>query len=106
MRRRMASAASRSDRPSRNCSTLTVANWAGERPGRPSRRYQSAKSSSRHKPSRRSRTHIAVVPRGLLALAVLAVDSETSAPERGRTDISRSLGLSRASCTRETGASP
>lgn len=34
IRRRTASAESRSDRPSRNCSTLTVASCAGEIPGR------------------------------------------------------------------------
>ena len=42
---RTASAAYRSDGPSRNCSTQTVASWAGESPGRPSRGYQLAKSS-------------------------------------------------------------
>lgn len=37
------------------------------RAGRPSRGDQDAKSSSRHSPPRRSRTHIAVVPPGLPA---------------------------------------
>lgn len=86
MRQRTASAACRSERFSRNCSTLTVASWAGDSPGRPSRGYQVAKSSSRHKPSSRSRTHIAVVPAGLLARATRAVRGETCAPERGRND--------------------
>ena len=40
IRHRTASAASRSDRSSRNCSTLTVASCASETPGRPSRGYQ------------------------------------------------------------------
>lgn len=86
MRQRTASAACRSDNPSKNCSTQTVASWAGERPGRPSRGYQSAKSSSFHSPSRRSRTHIAVVPAGLLARATRAVRDGTCSPERGRSD--------------------
>jgi len=50
MRQRTASAACRSDSPSTNCSTQTVANWAGDRPGRPSRGYQPAKSSSHPPP--------------------------------------------------------
>ncbi|MFD4144338.1 hypothetical protein [Streptomyces sp. NPDC058572] len=41
---RSASAACRSDRPSRNCSMQAVAGWAGKMPGRPSRGYRSAKS--------------------------------------------------------------
>lgn len=60
-------------RASRNCSTQRVASWAGESPGRPSRGYQLAKSSSHHSLSSRSRTHIAVVPPGLLARAICAV---------------------------------
>ncbi|OKI97209.1 hypothetical protein [Kitasatospora sp. CB01950] len=71
---------------------------------RPSRGYQSAKSSSLHRPSRRSRTHIAVVPVGLLDRAIRALNTGTSAPRRRRTDISRSLPVSRASYTRETDA--
>lgn len=51
MRQRTASAACRFDRPSRNRGTPTVAGWAGERPGRPSRGYRSVKSSSHHSPS-------------------------------------------------------
>ncbi len=86
MRQRTASAACRSERPSRNCSTQTVASCAGERPGRPSRGYQSAKSSSHHSPSSRSRTHIAAVPPGLLARATCAVRDGTCSPERGRRD--------------------
>lgn len=46
------------------------------RPGRPSRGYHASKSSSRHSPSSRSRTHI-VVPRGLLARTICAVSGET-----------------------------
>ncbi|WP_256363310.1 hypothetical protein [Streptomyces sp. TRM70350] len=61
---------------------LTVAHWAGERHGRPSRGYQSAKSSSHHNPSSRSLTHIAVVPPGLLARAICAVRGGTCSPER------------------------
>ncbi len=38
------------DRSSRNCRTQMVASWAGESPGRPSRGYQPAKSSSHHSP--------------------------------------------------------
>jgi hypothetical protein len=75
---RTASAACWSDRPSTNCSTQTMASWAGERPGRPSRGYQPAKSSSCHSPSNRSRTHIAVVPSGLLARAICAVRDGTA----------------------------
>lgn len=86
MRQRTASAARRSDRPSRNCSTQTVASWAGEMPGRPSRGHQPAKSSSHHSPSRRSLAHIAVVPSGLLARAICAVRDGTCSPERGRSD--------------------
>ncbi len=86
MRQRTASAAWRSDRPSRNCSTQTVASCAGESPGRPSRGYQPAKSSSHHSPSNRSLTHIAVVPPGLLARAIRAVREGTCSPERGWRD--------------------
>ena len=86
IRQRTASAACRSDRPSTNCSTQTVANWAGNRPGRPSRGYQSAKSSSCRSPSNRSRTHVAVVPSGLLARAICAVRKGTCSPERERRD--------------------
>jgi hypothetical protein len=46
-----------------------------------------AKSSSRHRFSRQSRTHIAVVPAGLLALATRAVNSGTTTATRGRTDM-------------------
>src|SRR6266566_4611682 len=95
IRHRTASAASRSDRSSRNCSTLTVASCAGEIPGRPSRGYHPAKSSSAHRPSSRSRTHIAVVPAGLLARATRAVSSGTSTPRRGRIDITHSSGSRR-----------
>lgn len=93
MRQRTASAACRSDRLSRNCNTQTVASWAGERPGRPSRGYQPAKSSSHHSPSSRSRTHIAVVPSGLLARAICAVRVGTCPPERGRSDNGHLDGL-------------
>lgn len=86
MRQRTASAACRSDRSSRNCRTQTVASWVGERSGRPSRGYQSAKSSSHRSPSSRSLTHIAVVPPGLLARAVCTVKDGTCSPERGRRD--------------------
>ncbi|CAL9340990.1 hypothetical protein SUDANB176_00270 [Streptomyces sp. enrichment culture] len=85
MRQRTASAACRSDGPGRR-STQTVAGWAGERPGRPSHGYQPAKSSSSHSPSDRSRTHIAVVPSGLLARALRPVGEGTCSPERGRRD--------------------
>lgn len=61
---------------------LTVASWAGDSPGRPSRGYHEAKSSSRHSPSSRSRTHIAAVPRGLLARAICAVRAGPSRLER------------------------
>lgn len=61
-----------------------MASWAGERPGRPSREYQSAKSSSRHSSSRRSLTHIAAVPLGLLARSICAVRGGTCSPERGQ----------------------
>ncbi|MFF2385713.1 hypothetical protein [Streptomyces sp. NPDC058108] len=54
--------------------------------GRPSLGYQSAKSSSHHSPSSRSRTHIAVVPRGLFSRATCAVRGGTRSPERGRRD--------------------
>jgi hypothetical protein len=79
MRQRTASAASRSDQPWTNCCTQT--------PGRPSRGYQGAKSSSVHKPSSRSRIHMAAVPFGLLARAARAVASGIAAPGHGRTDI-------------------
>ncbi|MEU5893919.1 GAF domain-containing protein [Streptomyces sp. NPDC047461] len=57
-----------------------MASWAGERPGRPSRGYQSAKSSSRHSPSRRSLTHIAAIGhypqgRGILGLLIREPDT-------------------------------
>lgn len=80
------SAACRSEKLSRNCSTFAVASRAGERPGRSSRGYRSAKYSSFHSPSRRSRTHIAVVPSRLLARVNCAVRDGTSSPERGRRD--------------------
>lgn len=81
MRRRTASAAWRSDRFITYCSTQTVAGCAGESPGRPSRGYQAVKSSSLfHRPSRRSRIHIAVVPWGLLARATRMVSGGISAP--------------------------
>ncbi len=86
MRQRTASAACRSERLCRNCRMLTVASWAGDSPGRPSRGYHEVKSSSRHSPSSRSRTHIAVVPRGLLARATCAVRAGTCRPERGDRD--------------------
>lgn len=63
-----------------------VARWAGESPGRPSRGYQLAKSSSRHGPPRRSLTHIAVVPPELLARAICTVREGTCSPERGWSD--------------------
>jgi hypothetical protein len=50
--------------------------------------YHPAKSSSPHSPSSRSRTHIAVVPAGLLARATRAVSAGASAPRQGRIDIS------------------
>jgi hypothetical protein len=76
--------------------TQTVASWAGERPGRPSRGYQPAKSSSHHSPSSRPLTHIAVVPTGLLARATCAVRDGTCSPERGRSDnghLDNDIGL-------------
>ena len=68
-------------RSSRNCSTLTVASCAGETPTPCSRGYHPAKSSSSRRPPSRSRTHIAVVPAGLLARATPRCSS-TSAPRR------------------------
>ena len=50
-----------------------------------------------HRPSSRSRTHIAVVPAGLLARATRAVSSGTSTPRRGRIDITHSSGISQDS---------
>ena len=49
-------------------------------PGPPVPGYQLAKSSSSHRPSSRSRTHIAVIPAGSLARATRAVSSGTSTP--------------------------
>lgn len=86
MRQRTASVACRSDNPSRSCSTQTVVNWAGERPGHPSRGYQSAKSSSHHSPSSRSLTHIVAGPPGLLAHAICTLRDGTCSPERERRD--------------------
>jgi hypothetical protein len=103
IRQSTASAALRSERSSRNCSTLTVASWAGEIPGRPSQGYQLAKASSAYRPPSRSRNHIAVVPAGLLARATRAVSSGTSTPRRGRIDIAHSSGISRDSYPRKTG---
>jgi hypothetical protein len=56
-----------------------------------------------HRPSSRSRTHIAVVPARLLACATRAVSSGTSTPRRGRIDITHSSGISRDSYPRKTG---
>ena len=62
------------------CSTDTSAGWAGEIPPRPPDGYQSAKSSSVIRPSSRCRTHIAVVPRMLLARAIRSVRGGTVRP--------------------------
>jgi hypothetical protein len=83
-----------------------VASWAGEIPGRPSRGYQAAKSSSSYRPSSRSRTHVAVVPAGLLARAICAVSSGTSTPG-GDGSTSRAPHVSRRThCPRKTGPPP
>ncbi|SMQ19982.1 hypothetical protein SAMN06272771_6451 [Streptomyces sp. Ag82_O1-12] len=60
-----------------------VAGWAGESPGWLSRGYNDAKSSFRHSPPRRSRTHIAFVSPGLLARATCAVRVESVHPDVG-----------------------
>jgi hypothetical protein len=80
VRRRTASTACRTARFHTNCSTLTVASWAGDHPGRPSRGCQAAKPSSRHNRSRRLRTHIEVVPLGILARATCALNDGIRTP--------------------------
>ncbi|WP_438296337.1 hypothetical protein [Streptomyces sp. HUAS TT7] len=60
--------------------TDTIANRADESPLRPSAGNQSAKSSSVNSSSSRSRTHIAAVPRGLLARAIRTVNGGITRP--------------------------
>ncbi|WP_280882782.1 hypothetical protein [Streptomyces pseudovenezuelae] len=57
-----------------------MASRASDRPRRPSAGYQSTKSSSVNTSSSRSRIHIAVVPRGLLALAIRTVNGGIPRP--------------------------
>jgi hypothetical protein len=78
---RTASAACRSVRFSAYCNTETMASRAGDSPRRPLLGYQSAKSSSVKSSSSRSRTHIAGVPRGLLARATRTVNAGIARPE-------------------------
>jgi hypothetical protein len=54
---------------------------------RPSAGNQSVKSSSMNSSSSRSRTHIAAVPRGLLARAIRTVNGGTTRPEPDPNDI-------------------
>ncbi len=60
--------------------------WGGGDAGASVTRIPARQSSSHHRPSSRSLTHIAAVPPGLLARAICAVTDGTCSSERERSD--------------------